>query len=183
MNVVVYCGANVGNQESYQESAVQIGRWIAQKKHTLVYGGGNIGLMGITADTVLSHGGKVIGVIPEFLVQREMKHEGLTKSYIVKTMSERKNKMISLGDAYIALPGGPGTLEEITEVISWGRLGRHQNPCVLYNMNQYYALLKAFYSEMVVKGFLKAEEQKRILFCDSIPEIEAALSVFDRSAG
>ena len=113
MNITVYCGASLGNDSTYQAAAKKLGKWIADGQHTLVYGGGKLGLMGVVADTVLAHQGKVIGIIPQFLQDREVAHPNLTKTVIVESMSERKNKMIELGDAYIALPGGPGTLEEI----------------------------------------------------------------------
>ena len=110
--------------------------------------------MGVLADEVLLHNGKVIGIIPTFLVDRELSHPGLTRLEIVNSMSERKNKMIELGDCYIALPGGPGTLEEISEAISWARIGQYQNPCILFNVGGYYDKLKEFYDVMVENGFL-----------------------------
>ena len=119
MNVTVYCGATTGNNPEYEKNAVELGKWIAENNHTLVYGGGKAGLMGIIADTVLQLGGEAIGVIPTFLKDRELAHTYLNELIVVNTMSERKDKMFSLGDIYIALPGGAGTLEEITDVISW----------------------------------------------------------------
>lgn len=154
MNIVVYCGASIGNHEIFVESAKSLARWIAKNGHTLIYGGGKAGLMGVLADEVLLHNGKVIGIIPTFLVDRELSHPGLTRLEIVNSMSERKNKMIELGDCYIALPGGPGTLEEISEAISWARIGQHQNPCILFNVGGYYDKLKEFYDVMVENGFL-----------------------------
>jgi len=172
MNIAVYCGASSGKNYIYTEKAVELSKWIASNSNTLVYGGGNVGLMGLIADTVLENGGSAIGVIPTFLVDKEIAHQGLTELHTVETMHERKAKMISLSDCFIALPGGPGTLEEITEVISWGRIGQHVNPCILFNTNGYYDLLKSQYELMVDEGFLSKEDRDKILFTDSFNEIE-----------
>lgn len=173
MNIAVYCGASYGKNNAYQEAARKVGKWIAEKNNRLVYGGGKAGLMGVVADEVLKHNGEVIGIIPTFLAERELSHPRLTSLETVDSMSERKNKMIALGDCYIALPGGPGTLEEISEVISWARVGQNQNPCILFNQNGYYNSLARFYDEMVEEGFLTKEDRERILFSDSLEEIEA----------
>ena len=149
MNITVYCGASLGNDSAYQAAAEKLGKWIADGQHTLVYGGGKLGLMGVVADTVLAHQSKVIGIIPQFLQDREVSHPNLTKTVIVESMSERKNKMVELGDAYIALPGGPGTLEEIAEVISWARIGKNNNPCILFNEKGYFDSLRSFFIHMV----------------------------------
>ena len=149
MNITVYCGASLGNDSAHQAAAKKLGKWIADGQHTLVYGGGKLGLMGVVADTVLAHQGKVIGIIPQFLQDREVSHPNLTKTVVVESMSERKNKMVELGDAYIALPGGPGTLEEIAEVISWARIGKNNNPCILFNEKGYFNSLKSFFNHMV----------------------------------
>ena len=172
MNISVYCGASLGNKEIYTEAAKSLGKWIADNGHTLVYGGGKAGLMGVIADEVLLHNGEVIGIIPTFLVDRELSHPNLTRLEIVDSMSERKNKMIELGNCYIALPGGPGTLEEISEVISWARIGQHQNPCILFNVDGYYDKLKDFYEAMVDNGFLTEADKKAMLFTDSFIEME-----------
>jgi len=124
MKIAVYCGASVGNEPSFATAAQELGQWIASRKNTLVYGGGKAGLMGVLADAVLENGGQVIGVIPTFLKDRELAHPGLTELYVVETMSERKRKMFELSQAFVALPGGPGTLEEITEMISWSRIAK-----------------------------------------------------------
>lgn len=178
MNISVYCGASLGNNELYVKAAKSLGKWIADNGHTLVYGGGKAGLMGVIADEVLYHHGEVIGIIPTFLVDRELSHPNLTRLEIVDSMSERKNKMIELGDCYIALPGGPGTLEEISEVISWARIGQHQNPCVLFNVAGYYDKLKGFYDDMVTNGFLTVADQKAMLFTNSFEEMEQYIKDF-----
>lgn len=178
MNISVYCGASLGNNEVYIEAAKALGKWIAHNGHTLIYGGGKAGLMGVIADEVLLHNGEVIGIIPSFLVDRELSHPNLTHLEIVNSMSERKNKMIELGDCYIALPGGPGTLEEISEVISWARIGQHQNPCILLNVDGYYNKLKDFYNDMVTSGFLTKSDQKAMLFTNSFVELEQYIEDF-----
>lgn len=184
MNITVYCGANNGSKESYKEAGVELGMWIAKNHDSLIYGGGNLGLMGLIADTVLEHGGKVIGIIPEFLVERELAHQGLTQIKIVENMQVRKLEMIELGDCYIALPGGLGTLEEIAEVISWARLGQNSNPCIFYNSTGFYDKLKDFLIHMVEEDFLSREDFDKILFANNIEEMDAFIKTYkstDRS--
>lgn len=178
MNITVYCGASTGNNPIYSEAAQKLGAWIAKNKHKLVYGGGKAGLMGIVADEVLKFNGEAIGIMPTFLVNRELSHQQLTKLEIVDSMSERKNKMIELGDCYIALPGGPGTLEEISEVISWARIGQHKNPCILFNVNGYYDHLKKLFDDMVDSGFLGEADKSIMLFTDSLEEVEQFIENF-----
>lgn len=172
MNIIVYCGANLGKEINYSHSAENLGKWIAENKHQLVYGGGGVGLMKIIADSVLENKGYVTGIMPEFLVSRELAHNNLTDLILVESMSQRKQKMIELGEVFIALPGGPGTLEEITEVVSWSRLGKNDSPCIFFNSNGYYNSIKYFYDDMVIKGFLDKQDRNKILFSDSLNEIE-----------
>ena len=172
MRITVFCGANNGKSELYKENAIELGKWIANKNHTLVYGGGKIGLMGVIADTVLENSGEVIGIMPQFLVDREISHKGITEFVIVDDMSERKTQLVDLGDAFITLPGGPGTLEEISQVISWVRVGKKDAPCILMNVNGYYDFLEQYFDKMVEDGFLTKEDRKRTLFTDSIDEME-----------
>lgn len=176
MKITVYCGASLGNNPNHQRAAEALGKWIAEHNHTLVYGGGKAGLMGVIADAVLAHGGQVIGVMPTFLQQRELAHTGLTEMISVQSMPERKLKMIELGEAYIALAGGPGTLEEIAEVISWARIGQNNNPCVLFNSDGYYEPLKTFFDAMVAQGFLTVADRAKTLFSDDLAEIEAFIA-------
>lgn len=176
--MAVYCGASVGNKTIYQERTQELGQWLTTNEYELVYGGGNVGLMGTLADTVLAHGGKAIGVMPSFLLQRELAHQDLTEMHIVKDMHERKRKMIDLADCYLALPGGPGTLEEISEVVSWGRVGEHQNPCIFFNVDGYYDLLAEFFDKMVTDGFLTKEDRKKIFFSDSLEAIKEYINEF-----
>lgn len=172
MKITVYCGANYGNDEYYRAGAIAVGKWIAKNGHTLVYGGSQVGLMQIVANTVLENGGKVIGIMPKFLTEREPAHPGLTELIYVEDMSDRKRKMAELGNAFIALPGGPGTLEEITEVISWARIGKNDGPCILYNEKHYYDALQEMYRTMVREGFFTQEDMDKILFSADLEEIE-----------
>lgn len=172
MNITVYCGASSGKNSVYKEATIRVGKWIAKNNNTLIYGGGNVGLMGVVADTVLQYQAKAIGVIPTFLKEREMAHKHLTKLYVVNSMDERKKKMLDLGDACLALPGGPGTLEEITEVFSWSRVGENNKPCIFYNVNHYYDLIEQFYNKMVAEEYLSADDRSKLLFSDSLEEID-----------
>ena len=171
MNITVYCGANSGNKEIFEESTILLGHWIVENNDTLVYGGGKAGLMGLLADSVINAGGKVIGIIPTFLKSRELAHPNLTELNIVNSMSERKLKMFDLADAFIALPGGPGTLEEITEMISWARIGQNSNPCIFFNIDGYYDPLKQMYEDMEENGFLTKKDREKILFSSSVNEM------------
>ncbi|ANQ64197.1 DNA-binding protein [Staphylococcus equorum] len=128
--------------------------------------------MGLLADTVLQNNGDIIGVIPEFLIERELSHQGLTELHIVNTMSDRKTKMINLEHACIALPGGPGTLEEITEVVSWSRVGQNDSPYIFLNVNNYYQPMEDMYDDMVKNGFLTLNDREKTLFSDSLEVIE-----------
>ena len=169
--IAVYCGASAGNSPIYQKEAEELGKWMVSHGYDLVYGGGNVGLMGVIAETILEEGGKAIGVTPTFLVEREIAHPNLTELLVVQDMHERKRKMMDLADCYLALPGGPGTLEEIAEAISWARVGEHQNPCVLLNINGYYNQLAGFFDHMVTEGFLTQEDRENILITDSLERV------------
>ena len=172
MKVTVFCGANNGKSESYIKNATELGKWITDNNHTLVYGGGKIGLMGVIADTVLKNKGEVIGIMPQFLVDREISHTGINEFIIVDDMSVRKDKLVDLGDVFVALPGGPGTLEEISQVISWVRVGKKDAPCILMNINGYYDFLEQYFDKMVEEGFLTIEDRENTLFTDNIEEME-----------
>ena len=175
MNITVYCGSRFGENSVFKDRAVELGSWIVESGHNLVYGGGNVGLMGTVANTVLEGGAKVYGIIPEFLLDQEKGHEGLYTLEIVKSMPERKTRMINLGDAFIALPGGPGTLEEISEIISLRRLNRTEKPCILYNIEGFYEPLRKLLEEMVAADFLPAEDLSKVVFVSNLDEIKAAL--------
>ena len=143
MNITVYLGALEGNDPALAEAVKELGTWIGKSGNSLVYGGSKSGLMGKLAESVLNAGGQVTGVEPQFFIDEEVQYEGLTELIVTKDMTERKNKMIELGDAFIAFPGGTGTLEEISEVISKVPLKQLDAPCILYNLNGYYDSLMA----------------------------------------
>ena len=145
---------------------MDLGRWLAQEKLSLVYGGGRVGLMGSIADAVLEEGGEVIGVIPESLVRREVAHTGLTDLRVVQTMHERKALMAELSDAFIALPGGFGTLDEFCEILTWAQLGLHKKPCGLLNVEGYFDPLLALFDRAVDDGFLHSKHRSMLITAD-----------------
>lgn len=155
-SVCVYCGSRPGVEPAYAEVAQQVGRWIAKHHGQLVYGGGHNGLMGLMADACLQAGGRVIGVIPKALVDKEWAHTGCTELYVVDTMHERKRIMAEHADAFLALPGGIGTFEEFFEVWTWRQLGYHDKPVGLLNLNGYYDSLLVFLNAAVKQGFMNA---------------------------
>ncbi len=164
MNAIcVFCGSSPGNDPAYAEAASQLGRTLAERNTTLVYGGGHVGLMGVVADAALGAGGEVIGVMPKSLVEREIGHTGLTKLHVVHSMHERKALMSRLSAGFIALPGGNGTLEEFFEVLTWAQLGEHYKPCGLLNVAGYYDPLLTVFDQMVERAFLKEEHRELVL--------------------
>ena len=171
MNITVYLGANEGNNPSFKRAVKELGTWIGKSGNALIYGGSKSGLMGALADSVLNAGGNVTGVEPQFFIENEFQHEGITKLIVTKDMSERKNKMIELGNAFIAFPGGTGTLEEITEIMSKVSLKQLNAPCVVYNLNGYYDSLKAMLKHMIDMGLSSEERQKGIYFAESLEQI------------
>lgn len=175
MNITVYCGSSDSPNTHFEAAARELGRWIAQQGHTLVYGGSSVGLMGTISRTVLDAGGSVIGVEPRFFIEAGVAQHDLTELYTVDTMSERKAKMIELGDAFVALPGGVGTLEEISEIMSCIRLGLGVAACYLLNVDGFYDNLKAFLVHMVEQGFLDEIDLTRICFPASVSELVAML--------
>jgi len=156
-SVCVYCGSSAGARSAYSERAALLGTRLAREGLSLVYGGGNVGLMGIVADAALAAGGEVIGVIPEQLVGWEVAHRGLTRLEVVATMHERKARMFDLSDAFVALPGGFGTLDEMFEMLTWRQLGLGDKPCAFLDVDGYYAPLMAMLDRMLSEGFLRAE--------------------------
>lgn len=175
MNVTVYLGANKGNDDSLEIAAKELGQWIGESGNALVYGGSKTGLMGILAESVVESGGKVTGVEPEMFIEREVQYDGVTELIVTKDFPERKRKMIELGDAFIAFPGGTGTLEEIAEVMSQAALEQLDAPCILYNLNGYYEGLKALLFHMIEMGLSTEERQKQIYFVENLAEIKAIL--------
>ncbi len=157
MNICVFCGSATGNDPVYADAARELGMLFAKSSHTLVYGGGNIGLMGILADTVISNEGEVIGVIPDFLLQREVGHRGVSRLEVVESMHMRKKRMADLSQAFIAMPGGWGTLDELAEILTWRQLGLISQPIGLLNINNFFDPLILQMRSMVERGFLKSD--------------------------
>lgn len=160
-NIAVFCGSSNGASSVYIENAKKLGKELVKRNITLVYGGASVGIMGAVADAVLEEGGQVIGIMPSFLEQREISHKSLSKLIIVDSMHERKAQMAELADGFIALPGGPGTLEEFFEIFTWAQLGLHQKPCGLLNINHYFDPLVELFNHMTREQFL--HEQYRSL--------------------
>jgi uncharacterized protein (TIGR00730 family) len=162
-SVAVYCGSRFGHSPAFADAARTLGELIGKSGATLVYGGGRVGLMGAVADAVMACGGQVIGVIPQALMDREVGHEGLTELHVVQTMHERKQLMAERADAFISLPGGIGTLEELYEVWSWQQLGYHDKPVALLNVDGYYDALLQFHRVMHSRGFVSDAQFNALL--------------------
>lgn len=175
MNITVYCGSNFGDNPHFEEAARNLGAWIARAGHTLVYGGSSVGLMGAVSRAAIEGGTPVIGVEPAFFIEAGVAQHDLTELFVCDTMGERKAKMIELGDAFVAFPGGTGTLEEIAEVMSMVSLRQLDAPCILYNLNGYYDSLKALLNEMICKGLSSAQRQAGIHFAADLAQIRALL--------
>ena len=171
MNITVYLGSNEGNEPELKHAVRELGTWIGENGHTLVYGGSKRGLMGELAESTLLAGGKVIGVEPQFFLDMGFEYDEITQLIPTKDMSERKAKMIELGDAFIAFPGGTGTLEEISEIMSKVVLGHLSAPCIIYNLNRYYDDLKNLLNHMVETGLAFEENLKGICFANDLQEI------------
>lgn len=167
-NICVYCGSSEGNRPEYRAAAVELGHAMAQVGVGLVYGGARVGLMGAIADAVLAAGGHAVGIIPKHLMGREVAHRGLTELHVVETMHERKHQMAALADAFIALPGGYGTLDELCEVLGWAQLGLHAKPIVLLNPAGYYDPLLAMLDRAVKDGFLKPQNRQHAIQAKTI---------------
>jgi uncharacterized protein (TIGR00730 family) len=174
--VCVYCGASPGRRPSYLREARRLGGLLAERGIGLVYGGASVGLMGALADAALAGGGEVLGVIPRNLEEREIGHRRLTKLHVVGSMHERKQKMSDLADAFLALPGGVGTLEELSETLTWSMLGLHAKPLGLLDVDGYWRPLLEFLDHAVAEGFLRAEHRALVL------DDASATSLLDRLA-
>ena len=169
--IVVYCGANVGNNPAYKAAAESVGRTLAEQGIGLVYGGGGVGLMGVVADAALAAGGEVIGVIPEALKALEVGHKNLTAMHVVPDMHSRKAMMLGLADAVIAMPGGFGTMDELFEALTWSQLDYHRKLCGLLNVAGYYDHLIAWIDHAVDVGLVKAVNKQLIVVDDSVDEL------------
>ena len=172
MNITVYLGASEGNDPSLKEAARALGTWIGNAGHALVYGGSKAGLMGELAESVLHAGGNVTGVEPQFFIDAGFEYNAVTQLIVTRDMTERKAKMIELGEAFIAFPGGTGTLEEIAEVMSKVSLGHLDKPCILYNLNGYYDGLRAQLAHMIDMGLSSQERQRGIHFAQTLEDIQ-----------
>lgn len=170
-SVCIFCGSKSGRGSSYGEAAQKLGALLGEKKLRMVYGGGNIGLMGLTAEACLSKGGKVIGIIPESLMEREGVEADLYELRVVQTMHERKAQMEKLSDIVIALPGGFGTLDELNEIITWRQLNFHQMPIFLLNIGGYFDYFLKFIDRAVEEGFISHEHRDYLKVCDSVEEL------------
>jgi hypothetical protein len=162
-SICIFCGSSTGKNSTYIGAAARLGKLLAERNLILIYGGGNIGLMGEIARSVLDHNGRAVGVIPRFLLEKELGYLDLTELRIVESMHERKAAMAELADAFIAMPGGYGTLEETVEVLTWTQLGLHHKPVGLLNIDGYYEYLNRFFGHMVAEGFLLREYQDMLL--------------------
>lgn len=177
--IAIFCGANVGSNPIYATTATQLANLFADSNITLVYGGANIGLMGILADQVLTRGGKAIGVIPQSLVDVEIAHKNLTELHVVHTMHERKALMAELADGFIMLPGGPGSLDEFFEMYTWAQLGYHKKPCGLLNVNGYYDHLLKYLDHAVTEGFLKQSQRDMIIVDQSCQSLLQKFATYE----
>lgn len=176
-SVCVFCGSNGGADPAYVAAAEAVGDGLARRGIRLVYGGGGVGLMGALADAARAAGGEVVGVMPQQLIDREIGHTGIDDLRVVDSMHERKALMVELADAFVALPGGIGTLEELFEVYTWAQLGIHAKPLALLDVAGYYQPLAAFLDHAVAQRFLRAETRAMLAIADSI---DGVLETFDR---
>ena len=175
MNITVYLGASEGRSSALKAAARELGTWIGSEGHRLVYGGSKCGLMGELAESTLLAGGEVIGVEPQFFLDAGLDYDAITELIATRDMAERKAKMIELGDAFIAFPGGTGTLEEITEVMSKVCLGHLAAPCIVYNLDGYYDGLKELLAHMARMGMVSADKLDRICFAENLEDIKRIL--------
>jgi uncharacterized protein (TIGR00730 family) len=177
--VCVYAGSNFGTDPAYADAARALSMLLAERGIGLVYGGAGVGLMGVLADGALAAGGEVIGVMPRALIEREIAHNGLTELRMVSSMHERKSQMAELSDAFVAVPGGIGTLEELIEVYSWSQLGFHRKACGALNVRGYYDRLADFLDHAVTQGFLRAEHRAILTIADDPAELLDRLAAFE----
>jgi uncharacterized protein (TIGR00730 family) len=177
--ICVFCGSSVGNDAAYADAAQAMGKLIARRGLGLVYGGGNVGLMGVIADAAIAHGGEVIGVIPRSLADREIAHTGITELRVVDSMHTRKAMMAELSDGFVAMPGGVGTFEEFFEVVTWTQLGLHRKPSGLLNVRGFYTPLAAFIDQAVSNGFIKPVHRAAIVVDDDPERLLDTLATID----
>jgi uncharacterized protein (TIGR00730 family) len=177
-SICVFCGSSLGADPAFKRAAELLGEALARRDITLVYGGGNVGLMGVLADQVMRFDGRVIGVIPKTLVEKELAHRGITQIRIVGSMHERKALMAELADGFLALPGGFGTVEEFSEVLTWGQLGLHQKPMGVLNVSAYFDQLLRFLDHAVVVRLLHPEHRRLVLESDRVDDLLDRMAVW-----
>lgn len=181
-HLAVYCGSSYGASPAYQEAAVELGKEMVRRGLTLVYGGSSVGIMGVLADTVIAEGGQTIGVIPQVLVDREISHQGLTELHVVGTMHDRKFKMAELADAFLALPGGPGTMEEFFEAFTWAQIGIHSKPIGMLNVNRYYDPMISLFEHMVREQFMQPQYQSMAIIEPNVSVLLDMMSKYEAPA-
>ncbi len=164
--IAIYCGSSKGFSETYEQAVRKLAKQLVKQRIKVIYGAGSVGLMGVLADEVLERGGEIFGVIPQFLMDKEVGHEMLTRLEVVADMHIRKKRMVDMSEGFIAMPGGFGTLDEVFEVLTWEQLSLHTFPVGFYNVNGYYDHLKTFLEHMVKEGFIKSRSLENIVFTD-----------------
>jgi uncharacterized protein (TIGR00730 family) len=174
-NVVVFCGASLGNKQAYYDHAYTLGRILANNGITVVFGGGKVGMMGALAEGAIHHDGMVIGVIPTFLRTKEIAHEEVSQLIVVESMHERKMRMHELSDAIIAMPGGWGTMEELFEMMTWAQLGLHAKPIGILNVNGFFDPFMALIDKMVDEGFIRAEYREMLVVNAKVEDLITAM--------
>lgn len=182
-SIAIFCGSSPGSDPRFAQVARDVGTLLAKRGITLVYGGGSVGLMGIAADAALAAGGKVIGVIPRAMVEAERGHKGVTTLHVVETMHQRKSMMADLSDAFIALPGGFGTFDELFEIITWAQLGFHRKPIGVLNVAGFYEPLQAFLDGVVTAGFIQPRFRAMLQSADSIETLMTKFNEYLPPAG
>ena len=174
-SVCVYCGSSGKVDAAYIEAAKSLGKLLADQNIVTVFGGGRVGLMGMVADSAMSNGGKVIGIIPDHIAEKEIAHHDLTELHVVETMHERKQMMVDRSDAFLILPGGLGTMDEFFEIFTWWQLGLHSKPIIIVNIDGYWDPLLALIDNIIDKGFARADDRTFLLVINSIEEVPSAL--------
>lgn len=182
-SICIFCGSNWGNREEYKQAASDISREIARRGYTLVYGGAGVGLMGACADAALAEGGKVIGILPEALKEKEVDHKGLTELHLVSSMHERKAMMAELSDGFISIPGGAGTMDEMFEIWTWGMLGWHDKPSALMNVAGYYDDLIKFLDKTAQEGFVRKAHREMLIVDTDAKAILDRMESYDPPQG
>jgi uncharacterized protein (TIGR00730 family) len=178
-SVCVFCGSNYGLGDVYKKNATLLGKTLAERNIELIYGGAHVGLMGAVADGALKAGGRVTGVLPRFLEDKELAHQGLSELILVDTMHQRKTIMNERCDAVITLPGGFGTMDELFEMLTWAQLGMHKKPIGVLNVNGYYDTLNLLTENMVTKGFLQSANRESLLICDDIDTLLELMNSYE----